>query len=106
MSEFNLDRRPWAEQVIKDAGCAKDDPRLLALVHHVGAKALLRSVVFHSHKGVRTIDFYAAAAGDLDLAVLPEAFFKQLEADGGQLTDKPRGRLSGRSLTVSAAGRV
>ena len=99
MTEFNLHRRPFAEMLIKETGCAKDDPRLAALMHQIGAKALLRSVVFHSHKGVQTIDFYAAKEKDLDFAMLPEAFFQQLDRDGGSLTPASRG-LVGPQLTV------
>jgi hypothetical protein len=58
MTEFNLDRSRFAESVCKAAGCAGDDPRLISLLHRLGAKATLRTFVMQSHKGVHTITLF------------------------------------------------
>ena len=98
-TEFNFDRQPWAEWLLKQPGVKKDDPRLAALMHHVGAKALLRTYVFQSHKGVRTVDVFAAREPDTSLGVMPMAFFDALKKAGFQLTDGTRA-LRGRQLEV------
>jgi hypothetical protein len=86
MTEVNFDRQPWAEKLMKDTGCAKNDPKLLALLHHMGAKSTLRIFTFYSHKGVHTINLFAAQEGDISLAFIPEAFFKALKAASFELT--------------------
>ncbi|MCX7935401.1 MAG: PA14 domain-containing protein, partial [Planctomycetota bacterium] len=53
------------------------------------AKAMLRALVFQSHKGVYRISFFAPQCGP-DLAILPQAFFEQVKKDGFQLTDAGR----------------
>jgi hypothetical protein len=71
------------------------------LSHHVGAKSTLRTFVFDSHKGVHTIEIFAARERDLHLAVIPEAFFVALDAQNHQLTNAVRS-LAGEQLTVIA----
>ena len=78
-----------------------EDPRLIALSHHVGAKAVLRTLVFQSHKGVHTIELFAAHESDLSLGVIPGSFFKTLQEDGHQLTEKVRAQ-TGPQLEVLA----
>ena len=90
MTEFNIDRDPWAKALMSSANCAKDDPRLIALLHHTAAKALLRSFIFHSHKGVHTIDVFAAHDTDFSLGVLPESYFKTLLAEKYMLNEQTR----------------
>ena len=89
-TEFNAWRMPWADALVKDHGAARDDPRFAQLMHHVGAKALLRSFVFHSHKGMETMTIYSAKEKDDGFAVIPEAFFKTLTEEKFQLTDRVR----------------
>ena len=100
MTEFNMFRWPWAKQLIARAGCAKDDPRLVALMHYVGAKVLLRAFVFHAHKGVHTINVFAAQVGDCSFGVLPEAFFAALEQSGFRLTPAVRKHIGPQLETI------
>ena len=99
MTEFNIDRGPWASHLIKQTGCDKKDPRLIELMHHMAAKATLRTFVFCSHKGVHTINMFAARDGDTSLGVIPEAFYKTLADANYQLTDQVR-RHTGPQLTL------
>jgi hypothetical protein len=92
MTETNTDRSNWLKQLMRGQQIAPDDPRLIALSHYLGAKALLRMFLFQSHKGVQTIDVFAAHGGDLSLGVIPDAFFKALEEDGHELTQRVRGQ--------------
>jgi hypothetical protein len=102
-TEFNVDRQPWAAHLMKQAGCAKDDPALLALLNHVGAKALLRTFFFYSHKGQHTIEVFAANESDLSLGVIPGTFYAALAKDGFQLTDAVR---AARGEQLAALGRA
>lgn len=86
MTEFNLWRFPWASRLLQETGVNEKDPRFIALMHHLGAKSSLRALVFHSHKGVQTINLYAAKESDKGFAVLPGAFFEALKAENYQLT--------------------
>ncbi|MCY3022040.1 MAG: hypothetical protein NTW87_23760, partial [Planctomycetota bacterium] len=90
MTEKNFDRQPWAEKLIKETGCAKTDPRLIALLHHLGAKAVLRIFTFYSHKGVHTINLFAAQETDMSLTFVAEAFYKALKAASYELKDDVR----------------
>jgi hypothetical protein len=96
-TEYNFDREPWAQQILKQTGVAKDDPKFVALMHHIGAKALLRTYFFMSHKGLKTIEVFAARGADTNFAVIPKAFFEALKKDGYQLTDGVRA-LRGKQL--------
>ncbi len=90
MTETNTWRRPWMNAVIESAGCKESDPRAIALSHAEGARALLRSLVFQSHKGVKTLDLFAAKEDDLGFAFLPSAFYTALAANNYVLSDKVR----------------
>jgi hypothetical protein len=99
MTETNTGRFPWLNALAKRLQMPNDDPRLVSLSHHVGAKALLRMFLFESHKGVHTIEAYAPRQADLQLAILPEAFFRILQQNGHQLTAEARAA-SGEQLKV------
>lgn len=103
MTETNTGRGPWLKQLMLDQKLKPDDPNLIALSHQVAAKALLRTFVFQSHKGVHTIEIFAARGDDLSLGVIPASFFKTLQAQAHQLTEKARSQ-SGPELEV--LGRV
>lgn len=103
MTETNTGRGPWLKQLMSEQRLKPNDPGLIALSHQVAAKALLRTLVFQSHKGVHTIEIFAARGDDLSLAVIPASFFKTLQAQGHQLTEKVRSQ-SGPELEV--LGRV
>ena len=89
-TEFNVDRAPWADRLVRETACAKDDPRLIALMHDVAAKAMLRTFFFYNHKGLTTIDVFAAREPDTGLGMIPTAFFAALKASGYTLTDEVR----------------
>jgi hypothetical protein len=99
MTETNTGRFPWLVELRRRNQISADDPRLITLSHHIGAKALLRTFVFDSHKGVHTIEIFAAREKDLQLAVIPEAFFTALRAQNHQLTDTVRS-LAGEQIAV------
>lgn len=93
MTETNTDRSVWLKDLMREEHLGQEDPQLIALSHYLGAKAILRNFIFQSHKGVHTLELFAAHSDDLSLAVLPEAFFKALEADDYQLTEKVRAEI-------------
>jgi hypothetical protein len=103
MTETNTGRGTWLKQLMGQQQVKPDDLRLIALSHRVGAKALLRTFVFQSHKGVHTLEIFAAHGGDLNLGVVPDSFFKTLQENGHQLTEKLRAQ-TGPQLEV--LGRV
>lgn len=88
MTEFNTYRGPWSNYLIKTHGIAKDDPRLVKLMHQVAAKAMLRASVFQTHKGVNLIHYFNAKDSDLTFGILPEAWFDLLATEGFALTDR------------------
>jgi|GEM_PF-1621301 len=92
MTETNWWRWPFAEQVIARSGVREDDPRLHALMQEIGAKTTLRLFTFYSHKGVETVNVYAAKGGDLNYGVIADGFFSELAANGYRLTDAARRR--------------
>lgn len=87
MTETNTGRFAWLDKLEKSKNLSADDPKLIKLSHHLGAKALLRTFVFDSHKGVHTIEAFAAHESDLQLAVIPEAFFTALKQQNHMLTE-------------------
>jgi hypothetical protein len=101
MTETNTGRGTWLKQLVSEQQVKRDDPRLIVLSHYVGTKALLRTLVFQSHKGVHTIEIFAAHGGDLNLGVVPDSFFKTSQEDGHQLTEKVRAQ-AGLQLQVLA----
>ncbi|MFC5701748.1 PA14 domain-containing protein [Cohnella faecalis] len=94
MTETNWWRWPFAQKVVLAAKVSETDPRLISLMQNIGAKATLRTFTFYSHKGVKTVDMYAAKSGDLSHGVFSDAFFKELAANNYRLTDSAR-RLAG-----------
>ena len=103
MTETNTDRSAWLKNLIAEQKLDPADPRLIELSHYLGAKALLRTFVFQSHKGVHTLEVFAAHGEDLSLAVIPESFFKALEEEGYQLTERVRAQAG---LQLKVLGRV
>lgn len=88
-TEFNCDRAPFFDGLFA-TGIERDDPRARALAQWVGAKAMLRAFPFYSHKGLRTMTAFAVHESDYSLAMLPEAFWRELEAAKWQLTPQVR----------------
>ena len=93
MTETNTDRSAFLKRLMSEQGLEEDNPGLIALSHQLGAKALLRTFIFQSHKGVHTIEVFAAKGGDLSLGVIPESFFNALKEDDYQLTSKVRAQV-------------
>ena len=102
-TEFNFDRQPWAETLLKENPAWKTEPRFLALLHHIGAKALLRTYFFQSHKGIHTVDVFAAREPDTSLGMIPMAFFATLKTENYQLTPAA---LAQRGPQLEALGRA
>ena len=99
MTETNTGRFGWLDYVRREQLLAADNPGLIKLSHHLGAKALLRTFIFASHKGIHTVNAFAARDKDLQLAVIPEAFFTTLDGTDHALTDVVRTQ-AGEQLTV------
>lgn len=99
MTETNTPRSGFLSKLQKQLSLAPDDPALVRLSHHLGAKGTLRTFVFQSSKGVHTIELYAARGHDLEFAVIPEAFFSALKKSDHILTEAVRAQ-SGEQLTV------
>jgi len=111
-TEFNMDRSPWARHLREATGCEKDDPRLRGLMHAVAAKVLLRTYLFYSHKGLETIEIFAAREPDTSLGMIPTHFYEALETADFALTDAVRARRGpqlaalGRAVRVMRRGRA
>ena len=101
MTETNLDRQPFADELIKKHGVAKDDPRLAQLMHTLGAKALLRMFLFSSHKGLQTLTVFAAKGSDTSLGMLPDKFFETLKAEGHQYMPKVRAEVGPQFIALA-----
>jgi Glycosyl transferase family 2 len=106
MTETNTDRSTWLKQLMNKQQVMPDDPRLIALSHQVGAKALLRALIFHSHKGVYRMEIFAVHAGDLSLGVIPDLFSKTLEADNYQLTERVRAQVGPQLKVLARVNRL
>jgi hypothetical protein len=86
MTETNFVRTSFANELIDKKGLKPTDPALIRLIHNIQTKALLRSYVFLSHKGVKNIFSFAVNfQGDLQFAVIPDAFFERLDQNGNKL---------------------
>ncbi len=90
MTEYNTYRGPWSSHLVKMLGIEKNDPRLVKLMHQVGAKAMLRASTFQTHKGLHLIHYFNVKDSDLTFGILPEAWFELLAAEGHALTDAVR----------------
>jgi hypothetical protein len=99
MTETNTTRTNWSQPLIANLGIAPNDPNLIALMHAVAAKATLRQYLFFAHKGIKKIALFSIEDSDLNLAVLPSAFFTTLAANNYQLNDTVRAQL-GPQLTA------
>jgi hypothetical protein len=99
MTETNTGRFSWLDNLRREQQLSPDNPELVKLSHHLGAKALLRTFVFGSHKGIHTINVFAAREHDLQFAVLPEAFFATLKSENHVLTGAVRAQ-TGEQLAV------
>ncbi len=106
MTETNTGRSAWLQSLSKELQLPIDDSRLVTLSHHLGAKALLRMFVFDSHKGVHTIEAFAAREKDWQLAVIPEAFFATLKKENHLLTDAVRGQTGEQLAVMSRVNRL
>jgi len=102
-SEYNTWRWPWVESLIKNHAVDKDDPALATLMHRLGAKALLRGLVFHSHKGLETITAYTAQHNNNSFAVIPAAFFDALAKNNFQLNDAVRAQAGPQLAAIKRA---
>ncbi|MCK6491599.1 MAG: hypothetical protein L6R48_25395, partial [Planctomycetes bacterium] len=88
-TEYNFAHDQFIPWMAGQAQVAKDDPALIALCHAMRAKAMVRALLFQAHKGVYRVSFFAPDHGP-DLEMLPAAFFAQVKADGGRLSDAAR----------------
>jgi hypothetical protein len=106
MTETNTDRSTWLKELMNKRQVMPDDPRLIALSHQMGAKALLRALIFQSHKGVYRMEIFAAHDDDLSLGVIPDLFFKALEADSYQLTERVRAQVGPQLKVLARVNRL
>ncbi len=88
MTETNCWRLPFANWLIAQQKLSRDDLRLRALMHHMGAKATLRLLMMYGHKGLKTATLYTAKGDDLGLGVVSENFYKALADNQYVLTPR------------------
>ncbi|WP_020618750.1 PA14 domain-containing protein [Paenibacillus daejeonensis] len=99
MTESNLYRDPFAQFLSFSSKVSLTDPRMVHLMHHIGAKTTLRNYIFQSHKGLERIYLYSAKEKDHSFALLPESFFTELQKNNYKLTESVR-RQTGAQLEV------
>ena len=88
MTEYNFDRHRLAESLVESTGVAKDDPTFIAAMDRFGAKALLRSLVFWSHKGLTTINYFSPCWPIHSLGLIRPGFYERLDkGDSAEITD-------------------
>ncbi|MEM6561446.1 MAG: hypothetical protein AAF656_07580 [Planctomycetota bacterium] len=84
-TEHNLNRKPFADWLAERHDTDVDDPRITTLMHHLGTKNALRTFAMSGHKGVGTVFLFALKRNDHDYAMVPEAWFDRLAANGHEL---------------------
>lgn len=89
-TEVNYDRSAFIERVKKESGAKDDNPRLIALNDWTNSKHMLRQYVFHCHKGFERIFLFSTAFDDFSIGLLPNSFYKALDASNYQLTPEVR----------------
>lgn len=99
MTETNFNRDGFAREWMAAAGVKNTNPQLVGLMHHIGAKALLRAFTFYGHKGVHTMNAFAIKSGDTGFSILPDSFYNELKNNGYILTDAARAK-AGPQLAV------
>jgi hypothetical protein len=104
MTETNFDRSRWSQSLMNDLGLAADDPSLISLMHAVAAKATLRQYLFFAHKGIKKINLFTIEASDLNLGILPSAFFTTLAANNYQLNDTVRAQIGPQLAAIKRLG--
>jgi hypothetical protein len=83
MTETNFVRENFVRELMAKAGLKSPTPELSNLIHRIQAKALLRLHLFNQHKGIeKTFSFAVHFDGDLNYAIIPDAFFRALDMNG------------------------
>ncbi|WP_020618751.1 PA14 domain-containing protein [Paenibacillus daejeonensis] len=100
MTESNLYRGLFAKQLANLSNVNEQDPRIAKVMHHIGTKTTMRNYIFQSHKGIKTINLYAAKASDNEFALLPEAFYSELERANYELTNKVRAKAGPQIIAI------
>ena len=101
MTESNLYRGPFAQFLSYSSNIGLTDPRMARLMHHIGAKTSLRNYIFQSHKGLERIYLYSAKEKDHYFALLPEAFFTELQKNNYKLTESVRRQTGAQLAAIS-----
>ncbi len=89
-TEVNYDRSAFIERVKKESGAKNDDPRLIKLNDWTNSKFMLRQYLFQCHKGFERIFLFSTAFDDFSIGLLPQAFYKALDANNYQLNEAVR----------------
>lgn len=89
-TEVNYDRSAFIERVKKESGAANDDPRLIKLNDWTNSKFMLRQYLFQCHKGFERIFLFSTAFDDFLIGLLPQAFYKALDANNFELNNAVR----------------
>jgi hypothetical protein len=90
MTETNLWRQKFAEELSQKAEVTLTDPELRKVMHHIGTKSTLRNYAFLNHKGIQTVELFAAKGGDTSFGVIPDDFYRELARNKFKLTDSAR----------------
>ncbi len=89
-TEVNYDRSQIVDQVCKDAGVTRDDPRVLAVALRLAGKTMLRQYLFHAAKGLYRIYIFSPSVDPDGIGTLPAAFYTALDKNNDKLTDDVR----------------
>jgi hypothetical protein len=90
MTETNFYRMGMAQELSARAGVDLNDERIARLLHHLAAKTTLRIFVFYGHKGIQTVNLFAAKDPDTNFSLIPLSFYNELAENGYTLTDSVR----------------
>jgi hypothetical protein len=103
MTEYNMFRLPAAEFLQAKYDLPRGDPRLAPFLQHLGAKVLLRSMVFYNHKGLDHISIFCVKNRDDEFGIFPDALFPELANNHYEVDDAIR---AGAGETWQALGNV
>ncbi|TDF99685.1 PA14 domain-containing protein [Paenibacillus piri] len=106
MTETGFFKEDFAKQLMEQTGAGRDDVRLRTLMHDLAAKSVLRQYVFSSHKGLSTMNLYAAKSSDTGFAFIPESFYAKLKEDNYVLTDAVRAEAGSQVAALAALTRL
>jgi hypothetical protein len=89
-SEVNYFRGTFFDEIAKETGIKRGDPRMMPLDERMAGKMMLRQYVFHAHKGLYRIMIFCLKADPCSFGMLPPAYYAALDKSNGALTAEVR----------------